>query len=251
MLKDEILELANGLYEEALEANMYFDFVNQFQKHIKNYNAELNCSPCFYQITYGAWVKCIFIELGKIYEPNNRPNNIKRLLKKAKELSEDDFHDNIKEKYDLLDKRFNLAINKTDMHLLNNEHVESVPTLRPEQIVVYLSFNECLDFFENKINDLGAIICSLWEQRCKFYAHNDTDANFNIQNIISQYPFNHSDASALIDLAITITRFIIGTLTDIGRPEKYSNNYDWEATLIMVREGQIRINEQLSVDKYK
>ena len=246
MLKDEILELANGLYAETLEANMYFDFVNQFQKHIKTYNEELNCSPCFYQITYGAWVKCIFVELGKIYEPNNSTNNIKRLLKKAKELSEDDFHDNVKEKYNFLNKRFNLAINKADIHLLKNEHVESDPTLKQEQIVVYLPFNECIDFFENRIDDLDTAINSLWKQRCKFYAHNDTCANFNIQNIINQYPFPNSAASELINLAMTITRFVIGVLTDVSKPTKYANRNDWEATLSVVREGRIRINEQLT-----
>lgn len=251
MLKDEILELANGLYEETLEANMCFDFVNQFQKHIKNYNEELKYSPCFYQITYGAWVQCIFVDLGKIYEPNNRPNNIKRLLKKAKELSEDDFHDNMKEKYDFLNKRFGLEINKTDMHLLNNEHVERDHSLKQEQIVVYLPFNECIDFFENKINNLDTVIGRLWEQRCKFYAHNDTDANFDLQNVISQYPFSHSDASVLIDLAMMITRFVIGVITDISKPKQYANRSDWEATLIAVREGQIRINEQLTKENYK
>ena len=45
----------------------------------------------------------------------------------------------------------------------------------------------------------------------------------------------HSDIKELIDFAFDCTKLLIGVLTGIVKPEKYTNIKDWENTLKLIK----------------
>ena len=256
MTKDKILHLANGLYDEALLAQTYFSFIKQFNEFsaTNKYNSEINISQCFYQISYGAWLRALIMELAKMYDSDKKYNTLKILQEKLKDINpEKDFYGSNLEM--LLDnnKLVSFPVAPCDLKLIPKQYGALHKMFINQDIgviCIQLPYEECVSFFNKKW-------CSIREQRDKLrqhrnqvFAHNGFEASFDFEHANKDYPLHYSDIECLIDYAMTLTRFVIGMLTDVSKPTQYSNSNDWEATLITVREGQIRINEQFSKDNF-
>ena len=54
MDKEKLIKLAEDLYQSAFDANAYYAIMMQYREMSKKYNNEMNLSPAFYQVVYGA-----------------------------------------------------------------------------------------------------------------------------------------------------------------------------------------------------
>lgn len=64
MDKEQLIKLAEELYQEAFDANAYFLIMQKYREMQKEYLAEMKLSPAFYSVIYGALQKACFIELA-------------------------------------------------------------------------------------------------------------------------------------------------------------------------------------------
>lgn len=256
MTKDEILHLANGLYEEALLAQTYFSLIKQFNafNSIDKYNAEINISPCFYQISYGAWLKALVMELAKMYDADKKYNTLKALQEALKKIKpEEHFCGSNLEMFLENNKQVYFPIKPSDLKIIPKQYgtlYEAFVTEETKIIHIRLPYEECEKFFNKKWCSIREQRDKLREHRNQVFAHNGFEANFDFEHANKDYPLRYSDIERLLDYAMILTRFVIGMLTDVSKPTQYSNSNDWEVTLIAVREGQIRINEQFSKDNF-
>lgn len=256
MTKDKILHLANGLYEEALLSQTYFSFIKQFNafKSIDKYNSEINVSPCFYQISYGAWLKALVMELAKMYDADKKYNTLKSLQESLKEIKpEEYFCGSNLEMFLENNRQIYFPIKPSDLKIIPEQYGALYEAfVREETKIIHLQlpYEECVSFFNKKWCSISKEREKLRQQRNQIFAHNGFEADFDFEHVNKNYPLHHSDIECLIDYAMTLTRFVIGMLTDVSKPWRYSNYNDWETTLISVREGQIRLNEQFSKDNF-
>lgn len=256
MTKDEILHLANGLYEEALLAQTYFSFIKQFNafNSIDKYNAEINVSQCFYQISYGAWLKALVMELAKMYDTDKKYNTLKVLQEVLQEIKpEEHFCGSNLEMFLENDKQIYFPIKPSELKIIPEQYgalYEAFVSEETKIIHLQLPYEECKKFFNKKWCSINKERGKLRQHRNQVFAHNGIEANFDFEHANKDYPLRYSDIECLIDYAMTLTRFVIGMLTDVSKPTQYSNSNDWEATLITVREGQIRIKEQFLKDNF-
>lgn len=242
MRREEILVLANGLYEQTLFAQTYFDFIKQYHKFSQSsqYLPEMNFSPCFYQISYSAWVRALHMELAKMYEDDDNHNTIKKLLGELKNINpEQDFRGSALERFKE-DQTVYFPISPTDIKLFSpacRQQYIMLGDTASKTIATQISYQECVPFFTKKFRSISRHRESLRENRNQFYAHNSAEIQFDIEKINKNHQMKFENIQALIDYAMQITRFTIGVLTDVSKPTKYAKWYDWEATLILARDG--------------
>ena len=77
MDKEKLIKLAEDLYQSAFDANAYYAIMMQYREMSKKYNNEMNLSPAFYQVVYGALQKACFMEIAKLYDKTNKLNIIR------------------------------------------------------------------------------------------------------------------------------------------------------------------------------
>lgn len=257
MTKNEILHLANGLYDEVLLAQTYFSFIKQFNefKSSNKYNSEINISPCFYQISYGAWLRALVMELAKMYDSEKKYNTLKTLQEALKDINpEEDFFGSNLEMFLGNNKLVYFPIEPSDLKIVPKQYGALYEMFVNEEIkVIHLQipYEECVKFFNKKWCSISKEREKLRQHRNQVFAHNGFEANFDFEHVNKDYPLHYSDIECLINYAMIITRFTIGMLTDVSKPEQYSNYNDWENTLVAVRERRIRIDEQLTKDNLK
>lgn len=63
MDKEKLIKLAEDLYQSAFDANAYYAIMMQYSEMSKKYNNEMNLSPAFYQVVYGALQKACLWKL--------------------------------------------------------------------------------------------------------------------------------------------------------------------------------------------
>lgn len=254
LIKDEIVYLANNIYEEALRANTYWELLKQYHTNVDKYNDEMNYSPAFYNVIYTALVEGLFLNLSKIYDTHENSLTIKTLLGNLETITINDLDKDVKAKYDLCNQKFQhrLVLNeecffkekvseqKQICELLNIEYTHTI---------VELNLKQLHELYVKRFNSLNRIRNKLIVQRNKIYVHNDRNTNFNFEDIYRNQPINHEETGNLIDFALDFSRYCIESLTGISKPETYVNMNDWEATLMLVSIGHkyqtLHINELL------
>lgn len=68
MEKENLIKLAEHLYQSALDANAYYAIMMQYRELRKKYEDEMKISPAFYQVVYGTLQKACFMEVAKLYD---------------------------------------------------------------------------------------------------------------------------------------------------------------------------------------
>ena len=81
MDKEKLIKLAEDLYQSAFDANAYYGIMMQYREMSKKYNNEMNLSPAFYQVVYGALQKACFMEIAKLYDKTKDVVSVGLLLK--------------------------------------------------------------------------------------------------------------------------------------------------------------------------
>lgn len=249
MNKEEIIKLANDFWQESFEANLYYSIIKQYGENYKKYYYEIRCSSAFYSITHKALQEALFMKLSKLYDKSDRAINIKYLLKECKDniilfpecrvIEEIDI-DGVKR---IIKHSFQHQI-KPNEECYFKEEVESQKQIQKLigldetiPIIIDITAQGYIDLYEKKYHALSPKISNLITQRNKIYAHHDKEVCFNIENVISKNPIHYNDIKELIEYALDVSRFVIGFLDDINKPEQCVNINDWEGTLRLVQVG--------------
>lgn len=249
---EDIVNIANGIYQEAFYANCCFDLIKQYRKNVKTYKKEMGISSTFYNITYCALQDACIMALARIYDKHssscnidylwNRCNKNKHLFpeKNVGKISDEIgnkkafdipfLHKYSKEEIDLI-RKSNKIFSNNIKNKIKNDTISCdelngiyIETTKDDYFILYSLIRKNIQEEEKYLK----------EQRDKIYAHNDKQVNFNAETILSQYPLDDEKIGNLIKVALDISIFVISTLSKIKKSEKYENIGDWENTLKLI-----------------
>lgn len=251
MDKNQLIDFAEKLHQEAFDANVYFLIMQQYRENWKEYQAEMRLSSAFYSVVYVALQKACFIELAKLYDRTHGAYSIGTLLRKCQDSPSyfSEYRDKVEIEND--GKKYVLPVHyKHNLKLVEEcffkEEVNiqrgfykllDFPDADKAPVTVDLTFSKFLELYQKRYNALSKKRDSLSEQRNKIYAHNDEKSIFNIDEILKKNPLFYADIKELIEFALDATGLIVGALTGICKAEKYSNIDDWQGTLMLARLG--------------
>ena len=240
--KEEIIYLANNIYEEALRANTYWELIKQYHTNVDKYNSEMNYSPAFYQVIYTALVESLFLNLAKIYDVDENSITIKTLLKSLEAITVNDLDDYVKSKYELLNNKFQHQLKPNEECFFKEQVWEQKRICELLEVeytytIVDLNLEQLYDLYIKKFHSLNSIRDNLITQRNKIYVHNDKATNFKFEAIYQNQAINDTAIDKLIDYALDLSRYIIDILTGTLKADTYINMDDWEATLMLVKVG--------------
>ena len=242
--KEEIMSIAEGLWQQALNANSYYLIIKQYNYFFKDYEDEISMSSAFYSVAYLAMQDALFMELSKLYDKTSGVINLRCLLKLCEEYK------HLPEYREFPDKNGTI-VNAPYIHRIKageewyfKAYIEQEKKFQAlfgnshtNEISKEMSASEYMNFLGKQYNSMNAITEKLTRQRNKIYAHNDGKLKFNVKECLENNPLRFSDIQTLIDYAFDVTRFVIGALTGIEKATEYSNIDDWKGTLDYVKLG--------------
>lgn len=251
MNKEKLIKLTEDLYQSAFDANAYYMIMMQYQEVSKKYNNEMNVSPAFYQMVYGALQRACFMEIAKLYDKTNDAVSIGILLKYCEDNIDmfSEYRDTITIEEDGKEYSFQVPYQhhlKSSEECFYKHEVKSqreilrmfdVPDYENTPVRIELTFSEFLQLYQKRFNSLSKKQENIRVQRNKIYAHNDEKQILDEEKIWNKNPVTYPDIQELIDFSLDCTRLILGALTGVSRAEKYGNINDLEGTLMLVKLG--------------
>ncbi|RKM56305.1 hypothetical protein D6853_05785 [Butyrivibrio sp. X503] len=256
MEKDEIIKLSEGLYQQALEANCIYSMIEQYHKAKKEYGDVLGCFPAFYNLTYNAMLKACFMEIAKLYDDNSTSLGglilscseninvfpeyrevIEHEIEGEKITTEVPYQHYLKKEEEVFYKEY-VELQRRLFSFFSDGDVSDILVQKD------FTFPELLELYQKRFNSLSKKKKNLRKQRNNLYAHNGDEIIFNDAVIIEKYPISFSDIKDLIQFALDITRMILGILTNVSRPEIYSNIEEFEFLLKYARVGVAKQKEE-------
>lgn len=251
MEKEKLIKLAEDLYQSAFDANAYYMIMTQYREVSKKYNEEMNVSPAFYQVVYGALQKACFMEIAKLYDKTKAAVSIGVLLEYCEDNIDvfPEYRDTITIKEDGREYPFQVPYQhhlKCSEEYFYKDEVKSqreilkifnTPDFEKAPVKVELTFSEFLGLYQKRFNSLSKKQENIRVQRNKIYAHNDENRILAEERVWEKNPVTYPDIQELIEFALDCTRLILGTLTGVSRAEKYGNIDDLEVTLMFTRLG--------------
>ena len=245
MTKDELLKMAEELYQEAFDTNSYYLIMKQYGQNYKEYESASQLSPAFYQIVFNALQNACFMELAKLYDKSNDVFNIGVLIRECQESISlfSEYSRIVKEKFEGQEYIFQIPYQhelKSEEECFFKDQVRNqreilklfnVPSADTSPIRVDLKFSEFLYLYYKRFCALKKKQENLRVQRNKIYAHNDRVKLSGIDDLLKKNPVCYADIQELADFALDVTRLIIGCLTGVYKPDKYVNIEDWKNTL--------------------
>ena len=251
MEKADLVKVAEELHQEAFDANAYYLIMLQYRDFGKKYDPEMQLSPAFYQVVYGALMKACFMEIAKLYESSSNVVSIGSMLDLCR--SNISLFPEYRGTCTVEDHGTKYSFPVPYQHRLKPEEecffkqrVESqrrifevfdVPSPDTTPVSVDLTFSEFLGLYQKRFHSLSKKKENIRKQRNTIYAHNDEERMKDIDSITKKYPISYPDIKELIDFALDCTGLIIGSLTDVCKATHYSNIDDWEGTLMLARMG--------------
>lgn len=256
MEKNDIINLAQGLYQQAFDANCIYSMISQYKDAEKEYKDVLGYFPAFYTLTYNSMLKACFMEIAKLYDktttsigglllvckdneqvfPKYR-RTIEYKIDGEKYTSEVPYQHHLKKEEEVYFKEY-VESQRLLYGIFTDEDVSKIPVQKD------FTFPELLDLYQKRFCSLSKKVKNLRMQRNKLYAHNDEKIVFDETGILQKYPISFPDVKELIQFALDITRMILGILTDVSNPELYSNIDDFEFLLKYARVGLEKQKEE-------
>jgi len=241
MSKEQLTNLANNLFEQAVEANSFWCILQQYRKNIKTHHDEMLCSVAFYNIVYRALVTSLLLLLSRMYDKNTKALTISSLLNGMSEMTEDDIEEKTREAYDFCGGKFQHQLKPTEECFYEKtvrEKKQILETLGYEYhgTTVDLSLQECVRLYHNRYRALrkAKSINNLAAQRNRIIAHNDSETNFSFDEVFEAFPLSFDDVEVLLNFAIDCTQFVRGVISGVYTIPEYVNIDDWSITLNLV-----------------
>ena len=249
--KEQLIKLAEELYQEAFDANAYFLIMQQYREMQKEYRTEMELSPAFYSVIYGAIQKACFIELAKLYDRTKGAYSIGTMLSYCEEnlMFFSEYRDTVEIEDDGKKYVFPVPYQhrlKPAEECFFKEEVRSqrniyklfdISSADTAPVTVDLTFSEFLKLYQKRYSSLSKKRENMSEQRNKIYAHNDVKGIFNPEEVLEKNPLLYTDMQELIGFALDATGLIVGALTGVCKARNYSNIGDWKGTLMIDRLG--------------
>lgn len=201
MTEDQLLELAEEIYQQSFEANNFYEIMMQLDREKVDFFDEIRVSSAFYSFIYNSLVVSTFTIVSKLYEKTKHRDaiSVKKLLDRCMEY-----------------KKF------------STELTVNGPT--PE--VFFKSRKQEYEQFE-KDNSLDW----LYTQRDKIYSHNTRQAMRNMDKLIEENPLRREQIKQFITFSLQLSQGAIAYLTGISKPSSPVNIFDLRNTLMLVRIG--------------
>ncbi|KAA0768132.1 hypothetical protein DN392_28060 [Bacillus sp. BB51/4] len=214
MTEEQLLELAEEIYQQSFEANNFYEIMMQIEREKVEYIDEMRASSAFYHYIYNSLVVSTFTIVSKLYEKNKHRDaiSVKKLLDRCMEY-----------------KNFSTEL--------------TVDGPIPETF--FKSRKEEYEKFE-KDNSLDW----LYAQRDKIYSHNTRQAMRNMDKLIEENPLRREQIKQFIIFSLQLSQGVIVYLTGTLKASAPSNISDLKNTLMLVRIGneykEIYNSEKLS-----
>ncbi len=230
MTEEEILQIANALYEQAVLSNSLFSMYIQGNEKFAEKCKTIDCFPTFYNLTMTALVNTCFMEVAKMYDEG--PNTLSELIEICME-NVSVFPDRMETHRREPDKKVHAEISY--QYLLSPEErelLERIEEKKPrESKATDYSFGEILDFYKKRLAELNGIRKNLHKQRNKKYAHNDHLVISSGRPAEISNPISVEDMRKLITCALDITKMILKALTGSSYPDEYSIEDEFSSLL--------------------
>lgn len=251
MDKEQLIKLAEELYQEAFDANSYFLIMQQYREMQKEYPFEMRLSPAFYSVIYKAIQKACFIEIAKLYDRTKDAYSIGTMLNSCEENLKffSEYRDTVEIEDDGKKYVFSVPYQhnlkpaeecffKEEVRTQRNIYkVFDISSADTAHVTVDLTFSEFLKLYQKRYSSLSKKRDNMSEQRNKIYVHNDVKAIFNQEEVLEKNPLFYTDMQELIEFALDTAGLIVGALTGVCKARNYSNIGDWEGTLMLARLG--------------
>ncbi|RXZ04346.1 hypothetical protein DD583_30695, partial [Klebsiella pneumoniae] len=152
MTEEQLLELAEEIYQQSFEANTFYEIMMQIEREQVEYFDEIRVSSAFYSYIYNSLVVSTFAVVSKLYDKTKHRNviSVKKLLDRCMEY-----------------KNF------------STELILGGPT--PENF--FKSKKQEYERFEKNKS-----LESLYTQRDNIYSHNTKQAMRNMDKLIEENP---------------------------------------------------------------
>ncbi|HFJ9308202.1 TPA: hypothetical protein ACGW6R_005797 [Bacillus cereus] len=201
MTEEQLLELAEEIYQQSFEANNFYEIMMQLEREQVEYFDEIRVSSAFYSYIYNSLVVSTFAVVSKLYDntKNKDAISVKKFLDRCMEY-----------------KKF------------STELVVSGPT--PEAFFK-LKKQEYEQFEKNNSLDW------LYTQRNNIYSHNTKKAMRNMDKLIENNPLRREHIKQFIDFSLELSQAVIVYLTGKLRASLPNNISDLKNTLMLVRIG--------------
>lgn len=201
MTEEQILELAEEIYQQSFEANTFYELMMQIEREQVEYFDEIRVSSAFYSYIYNSLVVSTFAVVSKLYDKTTHRNviSVKKLLDRCMEY-----------------KNF------------STELILGGPT--PEAF--FKSKEQEYERFEKNKS-----LESLYTQRDNIYSHNTKQAMRSMDKLIEENPLRKEQIKQFIDFSLELSRFVIVNLTGTLKAASPSNISDLKYTLMLVRLG--------------
>lgn len=248
MNKEELIQLATGIHEEAYWANCYWNIILQHYEYLQKYGEEINASPAFNQIVRRALFEAMYMCLARIYDDDKHSLSILRLLNECKNSlslfpSQDVFTlTNEDGETDTFIFPMSYKLQSDEEWLLPNEVTEQKKicqemNLDYEGTSINVTIEQLIEIYFKKHSSLSRTLRNLRELRNKRYAHNDYLYNFDYERIFQHAPLYKEDIEKLIHYALDFCGYVVSALSGKVLASLPINISDWFATLELARIG--------------
>lgn len=258
MENEEIIKKATALYQEAFDSNCYYLMLEQYKKADEKYPGVLGHFPAFYNLTYNALMVSCFMGIAKLYDNSTGALSIGYLLKacddnqsifpeyrKIEEIEIDGekykfeipYHHTLKPEEEIFFKE-DVELQRRIYSLFTDEDVSCKPVQKE------FKFGELLNLYKKRFCSLSKKQKNSRVQRNKIYAHCDGEIQTD-EEILKNNPLTFQDMKEMITFALDVTRMVLGILTDIYEPDKYSNMDDFEWLVKYAKIGMDKICEEV------
>ena len=244
MKTDEIIKIADNLYEEAMDANAYYSILMQFDELNKKYHEEMTLSPAVYNIVLSSLKYSCFMKLARLYEKSKEVISVKTLLNDLQKYFST-LSENSNDSDDEQKKSFQYVLGQKEEVFYEDEVKRQrslfkdleVPDWESTKIIINITYSGLLELYGKRLKSLRKKIENIRLQRNKIYAHKDKDCILSDVKIWESKPISYLEMQELIDFALDVSIFAIAYFTGVSRPKSYLNIDDWESTLNLVKIG--------------
>ncbi|EEL25192.1 hypothetical protein bcere0018_58240 [Bacillus cereus Rock1-15] len=201
MTEEQLLELAEEIYQQSFEANNFYEIMMQLEREKVEYFDEMRASSAFYSFIYNSLVVSTFAVVSKLYEKTTHKDaiSVKKFLDRCMEY-----------------KPFSTELT------VNGPAPKSFFKSKKQEYEQFEK-NNSLDW--------------LYTQRDKIYSHNTKKAMKNMDKLIEENPLRKEQIKQFIDFSLELSQAAIVYLTGTLKASSVANISDLKNTLMLVRIG--------------
>ena len=246
MDKEEFVCKVKEILEDVFDATSFYSVIMQLRDAQEHKNDVVNLSPGFYTITFMALQRACFMTIAKLYENSDDVFSLGTILKIYQENREwfpeyasiSEFNDG--ENMHRTAYPYKHTVKPAEECYFKDEvakYKDSQYFSETRPLTVYLTFSEYLDLYQKRFSALSKKKEHIRIQRNKHYAHNDTQALLNLEQIFRKNPVSLQDMSDMIDFAQDLVFLVLELLTKVCHVYEILGNDDLSNTLEMAELG--------------